>query len=267
MVAGGEHREPGHARIHQRQRAHRAPLRQPPQDKRAPRRPGHVQGRHRRELVRVRRQRAAVEVGAERGRGGDHVGEAGQHPRRCDRAAPEHHEADHVHEHERVAKRPVQIPASPPQPSQQPQREPPVGVVVVVRQDRAERVMMGKPAVERQLGVQVQRLLEVQHPARVGERGVIASYTHASHAIVSSSAHQRGRRRVGAVAPGRACAREPPRLVGIATDKYAILSAAPENRSKRLPRYAATARRPRCASVSMICGSAAAVRRHEPAAP
>ena len=112
-----------------------------------------------------------MEVGTDRV-GGDHVGEARQHPRRRHRVAPEDDEADQVHQHERVAQRPVQVPAPPPQPPQQRQREHPVGVVVVRRQHGAERVVVSEPAIERQLGVQVQHSLHVQHAARVGERGV-----------------------------------------------------------------------------------------------
>ena len=83
---------------------------------------------------------------------GDHVGEAGEHPRRRDRVAPEDDEREHVDEHQRVAQRPVEVGAPPPQPAEQPERDDEVGVVVVVGEDQPERVMPGQPAVERRSG-------------------------------------------------------------------------------------------------------------------
>jgi hypothetical protein len=79
--------------------------------------------------------------------------------------------------------------------------------------------------------------------------------------------------------PTRGRTPDPSRLTGIATDKDLILSAAselsPAAKALLLRRALLTYRAPqtgtgsspRSASVSMISGSAAAVRRHEPYAP
>ena len=44
-----------------------------------------------------------------------------------------------------------------------------MGVVVVVRQDQPERVMSRQPPIERELGIEVQRLLQMQHRPGVAE--------------------------------------------------------------------------------------------------
>ena len=126
----------------------------------------------------------------------------GEHPRRRDREAPEDDEPEHVDEHQRVAQRPVDVSPPPPQEAEQPERHDEVGVVVVVGQHQAERVVPGQPAVERMLRIDVQRAARRSGCSRAwasatcsrsGARFVIASYTQHSHAIVSTSTHQRVR--------------------------------------------------------------------------
>jgi hypothetical protein len=89
-------------------------------------------------------------------------------------AAPEDDEADQVDGDEQVAQRAVDVCAAPPQHHQHDQRDHEVGVVVVLGDDRCERVATGQPVIERALGIDAQRLLEVQHAARVGQRRVQA---------------------------------------------------------------------------------------------
>ncbi len=98
----------------------------------------------------------------------------GEHPWRGHRVKPEHDEREHVHQHQRIAQRPVQIRAPPPQVAQQAERDDEVGVVVVVGQDQPERVVPREPAVERQLGIDVQRPLQMQHAESVAEGDVQA---------------------------------------------------------------------------------------------
>ncbi len=64
---------------------------------------------------------------------------------------------------ERVAQRPVDVGAPPPQPAEQAERDHEVRVVVVVGDHEAERVVPGQPAIERELGIEVQRALHVEH--------------------------------------------------------------------------------------------------------
>ncbi len=82
--------------------------------------------------------------------------------------------------------------------AEQPERDDEVRVVVVVGDEQPERVMPGQPAIERQLRVDVQRLLEVEDALGVRERSVQAQRREvgdrvvhpASHAIDRTSTHQ-----------------------------------------------------------------------------
>ena len=125
-----------------------------------------------------------------------------EHPRGRHRVAPEDHEGEQVDQHQRVAQRPVDVRPAPPQQAEQPERHDEVGVVVVVGEQQPEGVMRGQPAVERELGVDAQRVLErsgcrgrgpAPCPRRSGARFVTASYTQHSHTITSASSHQRVR--------------------------------------------------------------------------
>ncbi len=92
--------------------------------------------------------------------------------------------AEHVDEHERVAQRPVDVRSPPPQPAEQPERDDEVGVVVVVGDQQPERVVPGQPAVERALGVDVQRALEAQNALRVRQRRVQAQRREVGDRVV-----------------------------------------------------------------------------------
>ncbi len=173
MVARAHHRERGQTRVREREHAQPSTRAGTPDHDRAPHRPRDVQRGHRRQLVRVGGQRSGVPA-ADRVSRGNHVGKAGEHPWRRHRIAPEDQQAEHVHEHERVAQRLVEIHTSPPQPGEETERDHEVGVVVVVGHGQPERVMSGKPAVHAQLWIDAQRSLQVEDPLGVHERGVQA---------------------------------------------------------------------------------------------
>ncbi len=100
---------------------------------------------------------------------------------------------------------------------------------------------------------------------------MIASYTHTSQPIASSSTHQRVRVRAPSAwaAPVKEEAtdpREPPPSMGTTVDKRMILAAAVEGKPACTPAHRGAGSRPRACSTSSTRGSAAAVRRQEPGA-
>ncbi len=114
-----------------------------------------------------------------------------------------------------------------------------MGVVVVVGEQQPERVVADEPPVERELGVEVERALQMQHPPAVPERGVHAQRREVVDRVVDPAQpgdHERLDPQAGA-----------PRLhLGSLTSAQG-----------------ATGSSPRAASVSSTRGSAATVRRHE----
>ena len=56
--------------------------------------------------------------------------------------------------------------------AEQAERDDEVRVVVVVGDRQPQRLMPGEPAIERALGIDVQRLLDAHQVTRMGERGV-----------------------------------------------------------------------------------------------
>ncbi len=185
--------------------------------------------------------------------------------------APEHDEGEHVDEHERVAQRAVDVGAPPPQPAEQTERDDEVRVVVVVGDRQPERVVAGEPAVERVLGVEVQRALEaaarprawasasvqaqrgevgdrVVHPAQPGDRQHLHPPARARASCVQSAAASRPPRRP------RWCSYDSCQAVDVIRRLSEPRPTGPTGSS------------PRRASVSSTRGSAAAVRRHEPGA-
>ena len=151
---------------------------------RAPDRPGDVQRGHRRELVGVGGERAAV-PGADRVGGRDHVGEAGGAS-----AAARPGSARRRRRRARwsrtscVAQRPVDVRAPPPHPAEQAQRDGEVGVVVVVGED-AGRATGARPAMRRGvLGRDVERLLEGEDHCGVPERDVEAQRREVGYGVI-----------------------------------------------------------------------------------
>ncbi len=153
------------------------------------------------------------------------------------------------------------------------ERDDEVRVVVVVGDDQAERVVRGEPAVERELGIEVQRRSTCRSPTRCRARREAqrrevrrSRHTaHTSHAITSSSTHQRvaparGTSAARASAATRAAMRpprqgsakraEPPRR-GRRWTSGACYRHGPRDRGVRrrdeaAAGYSATGSRPRC---------------------
>ena len=151
----------------------------------------------------MRGERSGVEV-RERMARGDDVAEAEprEHARRRHGPAPEDDERDDVDEHERVSQRAVDVRPRPPQPGEQAERDDEVRVVVVVGRDHRERMVRGEPAVERQLGVDSEHALEVEHAARVRERRVHAQRREVRRRVVEP-AQPRDRQRLDPPARAR----------------------------------------------------------------
>ena len=96
----------------------------------------------------------------------------GEHPRRRERIQPEHRESEHVHERERGPERAVDVRTPPPQPAEQSEGDHEVSVVVVVGGELRKRRMRDEPAVHREFGIEMQRLLGVPDAPRVVDRHV-----------------------------------------------------------------------------------------------